>query len=353
MSWRYIALSLAVTAAAIGGGQAADVTAIVQKAKSAVVQIVVFDSDKTVSKTGTGFFFSSDGQLVTNFHVVSGASNLLAKTNTGAVFFLEKVLFTAPEQDLAILKFLVTEVPYLKLGDSSNAVEGQRVLVIGNPEGLEGTVSDGIISAFRNNRSYIQITAPVSQGSSGSPVLDESGQVIGIATLSRVEGQNLNLAIAVETLKSVLTGNASATAKPLATARENTPSTLAEFVKGFVVAGTSGNSGLEASFYADQVDYFDNGKVTKSFIEQDIEKYNQRWPQRKYWIDGEPTIQIVSSSHDIAEAVVVIGFVVQNRQQMISGTCQDEILITGSSTDPKIAFVRTKMLTRRVNKLGR
>ena len=81
------------------------------------------------------------------------------------------------------------------------AVEGQRVLVIGNPDGLEGTVSDGIISAFRSGRSMIQITAPISPGSSGSPVLDETGQVIGMATLVSKEGQNLNFAISAEAIK--------------------------------------------------------------------------------------------------------------------------------------------------------
>jgi serine protease Do len=86
-------------------------------------------------------------------------------------------------------------VPFLKLGNSTNAVEGQQVIVIGSPEGLQGTVTEGIISAFRENRSMIQITAPISHGSSGSPVNDENGQVIGVATLVAKEGQNLGFAI--------------------------------------------------------------------------------------------------------------------------------------------------------------
>jgi serine protease Do len=78
--------------------------------------------------------------------------------------------------------------------------------VIGNPEGLEGTVSDGIISAFRASRSrtMIQITAPVSPGSSDSPVLDESGNVIGITTQVLKEGQNLNFAISAETIRDAI-----------------------------------------------------------------------------------------------------------------------------------------------------
>ena len=72
------------------------------------------------------------------------------------------------------------------------------MIVIGNPTGLMGTVSDGIISAFRENHSMIQVTAPISHGSSGSPVMDETGQIIGVATLVIAEGQNLNFAIPVE-----------------------------------------------------------------------------------------------------------------------------------------------------------
>jgi len=102
------------------------------------------------------------------------------------------------------LQFFATDVSYLTLGSSLRAVKGQRVLVIGNPEGLEGTVSDGIISAFRAGRTMIQITAPVSPGSSGSPVLDESGDVIGIATQVLKEGQNLNFAISAETIRDAI-----------------------------------------------------------------------------------------------------------------------------------------------------
>src|SRR5262249_50985146 len=104
----------------------------------------------------------------------------------------------------AILKFRAIDVPFLTLGNSTNTVEGQKVIVIGNPTGLTGTVSDGIISAFREDRSLIQITAPISQGSSGSPVMDETGHVIGVATLVSAEGQNLNFAIAVEKVFAAL-----------------------------------------------------------------------------------------------------------------------------------------------------
>src|SRR5262249_45270986 len=116
----------------------------------------------------------------------------------------QRVLAHPQDVDLAILKFAANGAAFLKLGQSADAVEGQRVLVIGSPEGLQGTVSDGIISAFRENRSMIQITAPISPGSSGSPVMNESGEVIGVATMVTKEGQNLGFAIPAEEVKRAL-----------------------------------------------------------------------------------------------------------------------------------------------------
>src|SRR5260221_1350566 len=194
--------------------QATDIPALVQRAKPAVVEILTFDQQNDLLKTGTGFFISPDGLILTNFHVISGASSIMAKTPTGAVYFLKSVLSASKTYDVAELQFFATDVPYLSLGSSSGAVEGQRVLVIGNPEGLEGTVSDGIISAFRDNRSMIQITAPISLGSSGSPVLDESGQVLGIAQLIFKEGQNLNFAISSESIRDAIAKSAVVTPNP-------------------------------------------------------------------------------------------------------------------------------------------
>src|SRR5258708_2269639 len=193
---------------------ATDIPALIQKAKPAVVEILIFDQQNNLLKTGTGFFISPDGLLLTNYHVISGGSSIMAKTPTGAVYFLKSVRSTSKTYDVAELHFLATDVPYLSLGSSSSAVEGQRVLVIGNPEGLERTVSEGIISAFRDNRSMIQITAPISLGSSGSPVLDESGQVLGIAELILKEGQNLNFAISSESIRDAIATSAVVSANP-------------------------------------------------------------------------------------------------------------------------------------------
>jgi serine protease Do len=162
---------------------------IVAKAKPAIIEIVVTDATGAPKTLGTGFFVSSDGLVVTNFHVVQGASSIAAINNNGAVFLFQKTVAQPPDIDLAILKFQANDVPFVKLGRSIDHV---------------GSVSDGIISAFRENRSLMQTTAPISQGSSGSPVMDEMGEVIGVATLENTQGQNSNFAIAVAKVSAAL-----------------------------------------------------------------------------------------------------------------------------------------------------
>jgi len=255
---------------------------IVAHAKPAIIEVIAFDAKNRRLKTGTGFFITADGVAVTNFHVIQGASSLTAMTNDGAFFAFEGVLYKPQGVDLAILKFAAHDAHWLKLGRSDTAVEGQRLLVIGNPNGLQGTVSDGLIAAFREGRSLIQITAPISLGSSGSPVLDESGQVIGVATLIEVKGQNLNFAIPVESLRDAIASliaqqGGGGKQEPAQSPREAVslaPRTggpnLDEFVRGFVISGNHDDPSVELGFYAESVDYFDDGRVGKAFIEDDI-----------------------------------------------------------------------------------
>jgi len=145
---------------------AVDIPALVRASKPAVVQLLVYNQDDKVVATATGFFISSDGKLLTNYHVIAAGQTIIAKSDARR-YRLQKVLVSDEELDVALLQFAADHVPYLTLGSSANAVEGERVLVIGNPDRLTGTVSDGIISAFRGHRSIIQITAPISPGSSG------------------------------------------------------------------------------------------------------------------------------------------------------------------------------------------
>jgi S1-C subfamily serine protease len=335
---------------------------IVAHSKPAIIEVIAFDDQNRPLKTGTGFFITSDGIAVTNYHVIQGASSVAAMTNDGAFFAFEGVVYTPPGVDLALLKFAAHDAPWLKLGRSDTATEGQRVLVIGNPTGLQGTVSDGLIAAFRQNHSLIQITAPISPGSSGSPVLDESGLVVGVATLQRVEGQNLNFAIAVESVNEALNSliaqqrfqqqarqfpPASISSAPRAVlVREESKPDLNEFVREFVTSGNSDDPAVESSFYAEEVDYFDDGRVNKGFVVNDIKTYDQRWPKRSYWVDGNPAIKVVDLQGDVARAVVTLKFSVQNGQKTVGGSCEDTILIRSAGTNPKVISVKSRGLSR-------
>jgi S1-C subfamily serine protease len=185
----------------------ADFVQIVARAKPAIVQLEV--QTEHGFKSGTGFFISPNGYLVTNAHVIAGALNendFVATATDGTHYFVERIAYVDQNADIAIVKFDCSGIAYLEPDLYDDVAEGQTVLVIGNPEGLQGTVSNGLVAAIRKDLDLIQITAPISHGSSGSPVLNEDGRVIGVAVGIWKEGQNLNFAIPVkEVRKGMLT----------------------------------------------------------------------------------------------------------------------------------------------------
>jgi hypothetical protein len=189
----------------------ADIPEIVRKAKPAVVQLVTYDAKGRVLATGSGFFINDLGLLLTNAHVLRGAQKVYARAYNGTIYPLAPSEPPLDGLDIQALNFEVPhDFPFLRTG-SLEAGEGQGVLVIGNPEGLEGTVSDGIVSAIREEGNVIQITAPISPGSSGSPVLNEEGEVVAVATQTATEGQNLNFAISVGAIEKKARGPIQAT----------------------------------------------------------------------------------------------------------------------------------------------
>src|SRR5271166_3977774 len=124
---------------------------IASKAKPAVLKITAYDSDWKPLRFGTGFFISDDGRLVTNLHVIEDAKAITAETVSGASYPCEGVLVQPQDLDLVVLKFKARGVEKLVFGDSSKVTEGQRVIVIGNPEGLEGTISEDLAPAARQS----------------------------------------------------------------------------------------------------------------------------------------------------------------------------------------------------------
>ena len=182
---------------------------IAQTALGSTVLLVIKDTTGR-SSLGSGFVVR-DGQIATNYHVIEGISRGSARlVGETTDYPIEAVLAVDEERDLAIVKVTGIDVPPLPLGDSDAVQVGNIVYVAGNPQGLEGTFSDGIISAIRpegNNLvrgKVLQMTAPISPGSSGGPVLNDSGEVIGVSVGQYEGGQNLNLAIPVNYLKALL-----------------------------------------------------------------------------------------------------------------------------------------------------
>lgn len=169
---------------------------IAARTRPAVVLVTALDGGTELGE-GSGFLVSSDGTLVTNRHVIEGADALRVQLSTGEVY--DQVYFISDDErrDLAILRIPATGLPRLAIANDEQVAVGDPVYVMGNPLGLEGTFSDGLVSGKRMvaGVELLQITAPISPGSSGGPVLNARGDAIGIATLMLTEGQNMNLAV--------------------------------------------------------------------------------------------------------------------------------------------------------------
>ena len=189
---------------------------IAEKALAATVYLEMQDSNGLPLGIGSGFFVR-DNLIATNYHVIEGAARGTAKlVGQSTTYTIEGVTATDKTNDLALLKVTVSGIKPLPLGNSSDVKIGETVYVAGNPQGLEGTFSDGIISSRRDQytKERLQMTAPISPGSSEGPVLNSKGEVIGVSFMTLVGGQNLNFAIPSRYLTELLTE--STPAKPLA-----------------------------------------------------------------------------------------------------------------------------------------
>src|SRR5215218_4843336 len=174
---------------------------LVKRIKPSAVAIETFDAKGNTISRGSGFFVASD-KIITNRHVIEKSSRAEIHLFNGKKFPVKGVLAVDGEGDLALLQVDVPAAMAVPLQIMQRVPqEGESIVVVGNPYGLEGSVSNGIVSAVREISGYgkiIQITAPISPGSSGSPVVNMAGQVIGIATLQAEQGQSLNFAVPSE-----------------------------------------------------------------------------------------------------------------------------------------------------------
>ncbi|NJN02754.1 MAG: PDZ domain-containing protein [Leptolyngbyaceae cyanobacterium SL_1_1] len=162
--------------------------------------------------TGSGFILSTSGEIITNAHVVDGAAEVTVTLKDGRTFE-GKVIGADSVTDVAVVKIEATNLPTVTLGNSEELVPGQWAIAIGNPLGLDNTVTAGIISAIDRSSyqvgvpgkrvQFIQTDAAINPGNSGGPLLNDQGEVIGINTAIRANAQGLGFAIPIETAKRI------------------------------------------------------------------------------------------------------------------------------------------------------
>jgi len=194
---------------------------IAKKAFGSTVLLVMEDANGQPLSLGSGFFVR-DGEIASNLHVVEGAAKGYAKlVGEKTKYDIQGITAVDAERDLVVLKISADRSQALSLGNSDAVQIGEPVYAVGNPQGLEGTFSQGIVSSIREVGAdkLLQITAPISPGSSGGPVLNGKGEVIGVSVATFRGGQNLNFAIPSNYLKTLLAK--SGAAKPLAQAKSD------------------------------------------------------------------------------------------------------------------------------------
>lgn len=171
-----------------------------------VVELVSLDKNGTILAYGSGVTISADGGIVTNYHVIDGAAKVKVKLENGKTFMCEGMTSFSEERDIAILKIDASGLPKAEFGDSDKLSTGDSILTIGCPQGLERTMSDGLVSAIRTfeEQKYIQISAPIDHGSSGGALIERTGKVVGITCATIEYAQNLNFAVPINDVKNIM-----------------------------------------------------------------------------------------------------------------------------------------------------
>lgn len=194
------------------------VSAVVEAVAPAVVSITTHMEARSAAEpfaqqgSGSGVVIAPDGYLLTNAHVVHNAQSVSVKLTDGSVR-PAMIVGEDPPTDLAVLRAVASGLPFAEMGDSNPLKTGQMVIAVGNPLGLESTVSTGVISSLgralrsisgRLIENVIQHTAPLNPGSSGGPLVNTRGQVVGINTAIIAAAQGIGFAIPSSTATWVL-----------------------------------------------------------------------------------------------------------------------------------------------------
>jgi len=185
---------------------------IAEKTSPSVFYIEVYDANSQPIACGSGFFVTANGVAVTNYHVIEDTASAKITTINGDIFNVSGVIAFDKSLDVAIIKVDTTSIhgktvsgfPYVSMADSNYIKAGQRIYALGSPAGLQNTISDGIISNVNqivNGESFIQITAPISHGSSGGALVNEYGEVLGITSAGYDDAENIGFVIPINIIK--------------------------------------------------------------------------------------------------------------------------------------------------------
>lgn len=186
---------------------------IAREQSKAVVIIEALDERGNVLGQGSGFIVTPNGAVVSNLHVVQGAASLRVKLPGGDAYKTADLVDADDAKDIAIIKIKGFKLPAVTLGDSDKAEVGEAIVAISSPEGLVNSISTGVISGVRrfDTHRVFQITAPISNGSSGGALFNSSGEVIGIITYLFKSGQNINFAVPINYARGMIGDQATKT----------------------------------------------------------------------------------------------------------------------------------------------
>ena len=208
LSWSLVAALAMAPIASAAPAAAPSIQEIYRMASPAVVFITQVDAAGKTTSLASGFIVSPNGVIVTNHHVIDpdqGAVHIRVKVPRGDVFTDVRVIYAEERRDFAVIMVKANGLPALQVGDSDKIEVGDRVVAIGNPKGLELTLTEGIVESVRldpqNGYRFIQHQAPISPGSSGGPLINMKGEAIGINAFGVRDAQNLNGAIPINYVK--------------------------------------------------------------------------------------------------------------------------------------------------------
>lgn len=185
---------------------------VLEKAEQATFIIYTYDEHGSPAGCGSGFFIDKDGTGVTNYHVLDKSMKAVIKLKNGTEYEIDKVLASDKKWD--IVKFSILNEDKVKFNylsfSSKNIEQGDKVYNLGSPMGLDQTFADGLVSSIRTDShgQVAQVTIPISQGSSGSPIMNEYGEVVAVATFKQARGENLNFGVFINEEKlSIMKNN--------------------------------------------------------------------------------------------------------------------------------------------------